>query len=147
MVNAVPRSVIPSNQAAYYSYVKTAAPDVVDYNEQAIPTEMITSILFEEVGGIELINIVRHDTIGGISIDYSLVGNIPEIDLMFNSNNIISGFENRDTYLNQFPIDIWHRLNGVSISEDGDLVIDLHTIEAGEEVEVQILTDGKIYVS
>ena len=144
-MRATPLVVPPANQSMYYSYVKTPDAGAVNYNEQNVPLEMITSILFEEVGGAELINIARHDTIDGIDVDYSLVGNISEINAMFNSNNIISGFEARDTYLNQFPIDVWQRLDSISMNEEGDLVVNLNSVESGEEIEVQILTDGIIY--
>ena len=145
MIRATPMTVPPANQSVFYNYVRTPNAGVVNYNEQSVPMEMITSILFEEIGGAELVNIMRHDTIGGVAIDYSLVGNISEINEMFNSNNIISGFEARGTYLNQFPIDIWQRLDTVEINDEGDLVIDLNSVESGEEVEVQILIDGIIY--
>ena len=62
-MKATPLVVPPANQSQFYNYVKAPDAGIVNYNEQNIPPEMITSILFEEVGGAELINIDNVDTL------------------------------------------------------------------------------------
>lgn len=127
------------------TFVKTPHDGAVEYLESAIPQEMVTTILFEEIGAIELINMSRHDIIDGIPVNYTLVGNLTELQTMFNSNNIVSGFETRDTYFNQFPIDIGNRMEEVYFNDDGDLVIELSEMGVDESVEVMVLADGIIY--
>lgn len=106
---------------------------------------MITTLLFEDIGGVELINISRHDIIDGTSVNYSLVGNLTSLNTMFNSSNIISGFEAKDTYTNQYPIDIGQRIQKVIFDEEGNMVIDFIDMSPDEDVEVMILSDGILY--
>lgn len=128
-------------------YVKMPHDSAVQYNEDALPQEMLVQLLFEDIGGSELINVSRHDTIDGEPINYSLVGNLTTIRMMFNSNNILSGFDNKDTYLNQHSVDIGQRISSVSFNNQGDLVIDLEEMPNDESIEIMILADGMIYTT
>lgn len=145
MVNPVPIQIQFQSYQGGPSYVKPADNGIVDYNEAALPQEMITTLLFEDIGGVELINISRHDIIDGTSVNYSLVGNLTSLNTMFNSSNIISGFEAKDTYTNQYPIDIGQRIQKVIFDEEGNMVIDFIDMSPDEDVEVMILSDGILY--
>lgn len=142
---AVPQSVQLGTIVDKDSYVKTAHDNTVTYYEQNVPEEMLTSILFEDIGGIELINISRQDIVNGISVNYSLIGNLKEIESMFNSKNIISSFETTKTNTNQYPIDIGQRIEDVFFNDNGDLTVEFNEIGIDESVEVMILADGKLY--
>lgn len=144
-VSPTPMSVYFNSAETYQESVRMPDPSIVKYNEDAVPQEMITALLFEDVGGIELATISRHDIIDGIDVSYSIVGNITDILDMFNSNNIISGFEDRDTYFNQYPIDIGILIQDVSINDDGDLVIEFSDLSQEDNVEVSFLADGTMY--
>ena len=144
-VRAVPQSVMFGTVVQKDSYVKTPHEDAVLYSEKALPEEMLTRILFEEIGGVELISISRQDIINGVEVNYSLVGNLSNLQSMFNSNNIISGFESRDTHTNQYPIDIGQRIDTVEFNDQGDLIVDFNEIGSDESVEVMILASGTLY--
>lgn len=140
-------AVVFSEQNAYVNYVKAAHSSKVQYSEETMPEEMITHLLFEEVGGSELILLSRHDTIDGIDIDYSLIGNLSAINTMFNSNNIITGFETRDTYFNQHQMEAGPELSSVFFNDNGDLEIEMGDLTEGQSIEVVFLTDGIMYTN
>ena len=145
MLTSAPR--YSGTQDARSPYVKMPHDSAVQYNEDALPQEMLVQLLFEDIGGSELINVSRHDTIDGDPVNYSLVGNLTTIRMMFNSNNILSGFDNKDTYLNQHSVDIGQRISSVSFNDQGDLVIDLEDMPNDESIEIMILADGMIYTT
>ena len=127
------------------NYVKTATSNVVQSIPESVPTAMIEQLLFKEIGGVELINISRHDIIDGVPVNYSLIADLTDINYLFNSNNIISGFEDRYTYFNQKQIDIGDYITNVYFNEDGDIVIEFEDIEQDQNIEVMMLADGILY--
>ena len=143
-VSATPPRIFQES-SEYIDYVKSAHNSAVQTNEESVPNEMITALLFEEVGGSELALLSRHDTIGGIDVDYSLIGNLSSVNSMFNSNNIITGFEQRDTYVNHHQTDISPDLETVYFNDQGDLVIEVNDVSDDEEIEAVLLVDGMIY--
>jgi len=69
--------------------VKIADPDLIVFEDSSIPVEFMTELLFEQVGGQELINVARHDLLNGQRKSYNLVGNTDKIEEIFNSKNFI----------------------------------------------------------
>ena len=145
-ISALPRSIAWTNQTrtGRVDKVKVHAGAVAS-TEQKYPQEFITDLLFDQVGGIELSILSRQDMVDGIDVIYSIIANLSDVHDEFNSNNIITGFENRDTYVNQYPIDINMRLRGVSFDDDGNLVVELNDLSPDEDLEVMVLSDGRIY--
>lgn len=146
MVMATPWMLPYGTTGSNTSTVKMPDTNIVNYQEAGLPQEMITDLLYEDIGGGELINISRHDIIDGTPVTYTVISNLSDINTMFNSTNIIPGFETRDTYLNQYSLDIGQRINEVGFDDDGSLVIDFGEIGLDENVEVHILVNGIIYV-
>jgi hypothetical protein len=58
------------------SAVKPATPDLILFNDAEIPIEIVTELLFEDIGSIEILNIARSDTINGREISYGLIGKL-----------------------------------------------------------------------
>jgi hypothetical protein len=131
--------------------VKIATPDVMLYTVKDLDVQAITDILFENVGGQELISISRNDILNGQDIKVQPIKNLKSLGLKYNSKNIISLPENSSSFFNNFPISLESYLpdqaQGIKLSEiddDGNLVINFINIPNGEQVEVELFSGGNI---
>ena len=88
-ISAIPN--IPEKRissAVIDSSVRIATPDLIQTGEEPFPIELITNLLFEQVGGQEIINIARNDIVNGQRISYRLIGNTITIQSLYNPRNI-----------------------------------------------------------
>lgn len=84
--------------------VLTAPIDTILFNEEATPVEIMADILFENIGGQELINIARNDTVNGQQVIYQPIKNLNTIQQQYNPNNIVSLQATSDKYFQNFSI-------------------------------------------
>jgi len=137
--------------------VKTAPIDTLLIDQDAINIDFMTDLIFEDIGGQELINIARNDTVNGQTVSYQPIKNLTTIQQQYNPNNIVSLQNTSDKYFINFPIKLETRLLGegegsgpsgsyVYIEDaTGDLIIELTNLELDEQIEVQISLSGTIY--
>lgn len=76
-------------QSSTESSVKSADPDLIVFNDSAVPIDLMTELLFEQVGGQELLSVSRHDLLNGQRKSYNLISNTDKINEIFNSKNYI----------------------------------------------------------
>ena len=134
--------------------IKTATPDIVLFDDDSVPTEQMVDLIFENIGGQELINIARNDTINGQNISYQPIKNIRSIQQSYNPNNILGLQKTSDKYFSGFSIRLDQKypyvgngLNGANVYIDdfGALIIEAIGLNDDEQLEVQLSTDGTIY--
>lgn len=135
--------------------IKTAAPDIILFDNTSVPIEIMTDLIFENIGGQELINIARNDTINGQSVIYQPIKNLSIIQQLYNPNNILSLQQTSEKYFQNFSIKLEEKIPNTGNGPDGsnvyiddltgDLVIELINILDGEQVESQISINGTIY--
>ena len=135
--------------------VKTAPIDTVQFNEEGILVEAMVDLIFENIGGQELINIARNDIVNGQNISYNPIKNLSSIQQQYNPNNILSVQSTSDKYFSNFSIKLENKIpiigngpNGahVYLDEDtGSLVIEAINLESDEQIEIEITTSGTIY--
>ena len=134
--------------------IKTATPDIVLFDDDSVPTEQMADLIFENIGGQELINIARNDTINGQNISYQPIKNIRSIQQSYNPNNILGLQKTSDKYFSGFSIRLDQKypyvgngLNGANVYIDnfGALIIEAIGLNDDEQLEVQLSTDGTIY--
>lgn len=138
-----------------YTGVKSATPDIVLIKEEATPIENIVDLVFENIGGQELINISRNDTVDGKEIYYNPIKNLSIINQQYNPKNIISLQQSADRYFQNFAIKLDNNLplepigpNNLNVYLDpqtGDIVVDTINLEPDERVEIQVSLGGTIY--
>ena len=134
--------------------IKTATPDIVLFDDDLVPTEQMVDLIFENIGGQELINIARNDTINGQNISYQPIKNIRSIQQSYNPNNILGLQKTSDKYFSGFSIsfnqktpNVGNGLDGtnVYVDDSGNLVIEAIGLNNDEQLEVQLSTSGTIY--
>jgi hypothetical protein len=135
--------------------IKTATPDIVLFDEEAIDVDQMFDLIFENLSGQELISITRSDIINGQKISYQPIKNLSNIQQRYNPNNIISLQQTADRYFAGFSIKLEDRIpndgngqNGENIYIDsvtGDLVIEFINLNNDEQIETEITLNGTIY--
>lgn len=150
--------------------VKIATPDLIMSNDELMSIEIMTDLIFEDIGGYELATISRHDLVNGQKVIYTPIKNLTDLYLQYNPNNVLR-LQSSDSYFKSLSLSILDRLprcgtgyslegndpdltkrtkvpNCKSIYIDpitGDLVINLINMKENEQVEVEILTAGNIF--
>jgi len=138
--------------------IKIATPDLILFNEAAIPVEVMADLLFEEIGGQEIISIARNDIVNGQEVSYSLIGNLNGLGRRYNSKNIFSLPDTIEKYFSNFSIrfDVHVPEEGTGpegqrvyivqestpTSVRGDLIIDVVNMETNERVDIEVLKSG-----
>lgn len=138
----------------FSSSMRVASPDIILFDSEALPIELMTDLIFENIGGREILNISRSDIVNGQKIIYQPIKNLAQINLRYNPLNILAVQNASDKLFRGFSIEFGNYVpsvgNGVSgqpvyfDANNGDLVVDLVNIKDGDEVEIQILSAGDI---
>jgi hypothetical protein len=132
---------------------KVATPALLALSNKPLDSDIMADLIFENIGGQELINIARNDLINGQDVLYTPIKNLRDLYLQYNANNIIRLENAADTYFKNFPIRLENRLpytnsgvveSAVYLDSEGNLVINVSNLEKDEQVEVQILNSGEI---
>ena len=131
---------------------KVAVPNAVDELNDPIAYEAMYELIFQDIGGQELINISRADAINGQNIMYSIVKNLKNIMLDYNSNNIIKLNGTSDVLFKNFSIRLEDKLpkyglgaNGTNVyleQDTGNIVVNLVNMQDEEQVEIEIINQG-----
>jgi hypothetical protein len=82
----VPEVVVDS--ATRKPAVKPATPDLILFDDALVPIDFITDLLFEQIGGKEIITIARNDIINGQNVSYNLISNSSSLAQTYNTSNI-----------------------------------------------------------
>ena len=157
MVSATPQT--PSSTSVSNSAptnpVKTAPIDTVLFNDDSMSIEIMADLIFEDIGGHELINIARNDIINGQQISYTPIKNLGLIQQKYNPNNILGLQATSEKYFANFPIKFEEKVptvgngpNGSNVyfdDEPGDLIIEGVNLNKDELFEVEVSLNGTIY--
>jgi hypothetical protein len=135
--------------------IKSATPQYLVISEEATPIEVMTDLVFEQIGGQELISVARNDTVNGQNIFYSPIKNLNFINKQFNPKNIIALQQTSDKYFENFSIKLNNLIPTIGNGPDnfnvyvenitGDLVVDAVGLAEDFQIEIQVSVDGTIY--
>jgi hypothetical protein len=141
--------------SSIFSPVKTATKDIILFDDGLVPVNLMADLIFEDIGGEELLSIARTDTVNGQKITYQPIKNLSSIEQEYNPNNIVSLQATLDKYFANFPIKLDNKIpeTGTGSSGDyiyidsttGDLTVEAVNLEPDEQIEIQIATNGTIY--
>jgi len=140
----------PATEAA----IKTAPIDTVEFIDEALSAELLLELLFEDVGGQELLTIARNDTVNGQPVAYQPFKNLGILQEIYNPTNLLKLQETSDKIFSNFTIDLREKipkvgsgLNGQNYYLDlaaGDGIIEFINLKSDEQVEIQIASAGII---
>jgi hypothetical protein len=89
--------------------VKIATPDLIIASDEMMSIEIMTDLIFEEIGGYELATISRHDLVNGQKVIYAPIKNLTDLYLQYNPNNVLR-LQASDSYLKSLPLSIFDYL-------------------------------------
>jgi hypothetical protein len=152
--DAVANQPASSPKAVVNPAVLVATPALIALSNAPLEIDFMVDLIFENIGGQELINISRNDIINGQDVLYSPIKNLHSLYLEYNPNNIIKLENTADTYFKNFPIRLENKIpmdgtgpEGEIVYIDqitGDLVINVTNLDSDEQVDIQILNSGEI---
>jgi hypothetical protein len=137
--------------------IKIATPDLILLDGATLPVDLMTDLLFENIGGQEIISISRNDIVNGQEVSYNLIGNTGLLNRQYNTKNIFSVSGTLDTYFANFsirldthipeegtgPATIFGDKRKAYVEESsGDIIIDITNMEVNERLDVEVLKEG-----
>lgn len=153
-VSAVPQTPYKTNQSFRNLSVKPATPDLILFDQDVMPVDAMANLIFEDIGGHEIINMLRYDTVNGKDVNYSLISNTKGVDKSYAPSNIVFAPGSLSEFFKNFAIRLdTHQPETESVNKSdniyidkeiniGALVIEVVSMEKNEQVEVQILNSG-----
>lgn len=156
-INAVPN--LPEiRERSKEDSIKAATPDLIVRDKNGQPIEYLTDLLYEQVGGQEILSISRADIINGQNVIYSPIKNIANINSRYNSQNIFYLTGTWEEYFSNFAIKLESYVpdsgsgpNGETIyieqvnSTSANLVIEFENLPQGIDVEVQTAFSADLF--
>lgn len=121
---------------------KIATPDLILLKEEALPIDTMADLVFDDIGGQEIINVSRNDLINGINASYQLLADIENTSLQYNSSTLIPLPGQSTFYLQNYPISLENHI------PDNDLSLSNHllTKTVSSTSDTNITTTKNIYI-
>jgi hypothetical protein len=147
-------SLLNTSATVAKSSVKIATPEYILIKEDQIPPEVLTDLIFENIGGREIINIARNDLINGQPVIYQPIKNVntlsqkyPSQKILHLKNTLDSTFKNFTLKLEKYIPEVGTGPNGEIVyidPETGNLVVNTVNTINENFVEIQILSSGDL---
>jgi hypothetical protein len=135
--------------------VKYAIPSDVLIDTNDLPVDLIIKLTLEKIGGLELISLVRHDTVNGQNIAYRPIKNVAQLAIEYNPQNMVKMPDSADSYFKNFAIKLENHIQQetnelpplvVYIDPTTEnVIIETTNIKADYEIEVQMVSSGKVF--
>lgn len=150
----VPETNLSSKRSATVG-IKSATPDLIIFNEAGVSVDAMSAAIFENIGGHEMINMLRHDTVNAQNLSFNLIPNSTKIAKTYSPLNLIGAPGTISEYFKNFPIRLdTHFPEGTSANNSdnfyidrvvdvGALVLQVTAMEVNEQIEVQVLSAGQ----
>lgn len=135
--------------------VKYATPSDVLIDTNDLPIELILKLTLEKIGGLELISLVRHDTVNGQNIVYRPIKNVSQLAIEYNPQNMVKMPDSADSYFKNFAIKLENHIQQETnelpplvayidpVTEN--VIIETTNVKADYEIEVQMVSSGKVF--
>lgn len=153
LVASTPQTPPPPPPPVAAPAIKTATPQYILPGDDVMPAELIADLIFENIGGQEILSLSRHDLINGEYVSNQLIANIKKINNENDPKNMFIA-QTSNKYFNNFAIKLNAKIpnvgngpNGsnVYLDDDGSIVVEFVNILPGEQTDIEIVTDGIIY--
>jgi hypothetical protein len=139
-----PRPVQPTKEETVSTdtAIKVATPDIILFQDSPVGAEVMVDLIFQDIGGQEIINIARSDILNGQNVVYKPIKNITSLYFQYNPQNILALQKIDKDYFKNFPINLSDKLGPwpyIYLNSDGDLIIELVNMLSSESAEVQLI--------
>jgi hypothetical protein len=140
-----------------------ARPDILLVTEDNLSPEIMADLIFENIGGQEMISISRNDIINGQNVIYQPIKNLSSLYYQYNPQNILALQKTDRDYFKNFTLSLdshipecgagYTVVDGQNVADcrnvyidpvTKNLVINLIGMAKNEEVEVQIISKTSV---
>jgi hypothetical protein len=152
MTNSTPA--VPTTSTDSSVSVQSATPQYVLLDDASVSIDVMFDLVFEDIGGQEIINIARNDTVFTENLIYQPIKNSVLLSQQYNPNSLLSLQGVAGDYFKNFPISFSSKIpevgtgdNGeiIYFDSEGNLVINVINLESDEQVEISILSAGEVF--
>lgn len=153
MTDAIPAT--PPIVTAATQAVKSATPEIILFDEPPVSDEIMINLLFEDIGGEEILMLARTDTVDGQSVIYQPIKNLVSLNQQYNPQNILSLQGVSSTYFKNFPINLDYRIPNIGNGPDGsyvytdpitgDIIVEAVNLESDEQIEINIIKTSETF--
>jgi hypothetical protein len=126
--------------------VRIADPDVIQFNDALLDIDIMTDMIFEGIGGHEIINVARNDLVNGQQVSYGIIRNLDQLSSIYNSETLLANENPNQTIFNNFGILFEDKLPNPGLNGVGEFVSNLGTGPSGEIVYLEAET-GNIVIN
>jgi len=142
--------------------IKLPTRDIVNIETQALSGLVeIEKYIFQDIAGTQLINLVRHDTISGVDVVYSVISDLTKVNIDFDPSLLLINKAQYQSIFNQYSIKLVNKIPEETYYDenqelpennlltnayyDGEnLILEFNNVKTTELVQVEVETDGKI---
>lgn len=136
--------------------IKPATPDLIQFNDSDIPIEFMTDLMFEDIGGQEILSVTRNDLVNGQNVLYTPIKNLSQLSLQNGPQTMFVMPESTASQFKNFPIKLEEKVPvvGSNVAENEvidivyvdevteDLIVNVINMLPSEQVELQVLNSG-----
>jgi hypothetical protein len=123
------------------SDVKQATPDLIIENPYVLPIEIMTDLLFEDIGGEEILSLTRSDIVNGAIQEYQQIANLGKVASQFNPLNILPIQSTSRDVFREFSFQLHKYLiegqHSVYLGNDQSIVVELQD-NLGDNLKIEI---------
>ena len=133
--------------------IKPATPDLIQFNDADIPVEFMTDLLFEDIGGQEILSLSRNDIVNGQNVIYNPIKNISQVGLNYSPQNLFIITDTSSSYFNNYSINLQEKVPEIGNDTEsdqvkeivyvdetnGDIVVNVLNMRTGEQVEISVI--------
>lgn len=129
---------------------KPARPDIIIESPSSVPIEIMTDLLFEDIGGEEILSSSRHDLVNGSRQDYQQIANLGRVAREYSSLSIIPIQGTAPEIFSEYQIQLFDYLedgeHNVSVDENYGILIQISDkIGRAYQLEVEILPSEDVF--
>lgn len=144
--------------------IKIPSRDIVNIEPNATSFSEIDFLLFRQIGGTELITMVKNDTVSSEDTIYSIISDVNKTKISFDPSLLLTNKASYDSVFNGYQIKLTEKIPEESAYEqvdpayipeynlltnaywDGEnLIIEVENFRDTELLQVNIQSDGKMY--
>ena len=155
MVDPVASVPASTSSTAAKADIKVATPNLIIQSSELVPIEIMTDLIFEDIGGQEIITITRSDIINGQDVLYRPIKNLTMLSYQYSPQRVLGLQDTSKEFFDNFPIklDAHVPAEGTGPNKEvvyldpdtGDLVINVINMEPNELVQVSLQSKGSQY--
>lgn len=126
--------------------IKVARPDII-VQDDTLSSELMTDLIFEEIGGQELLASSRSDLINSpLNISYSPIKNQRLVNLQFEPSKILSVIDRGSSMMSTLSLADYEPYDGFidivdnkySVTSEGNIEIKFVNMSNADKVEIQV---------